>query len=67
MRRNRKTTVGKLLDERRVKFLDTDELYDENWEMYLPVCNTISADTKCYIGAPVGCSSDGEDVIPEAA
>lgn len=67
MRRNRKTTIGKLLDERRVKFLDTDELYDENWDAYIPPCDTLSADTKCYIGTPVGCDANGDDVVPEAA
>jgi hypothetical protein len=67
MRRNRKTTIGKLLDERRIKFLDTDELYDENWDLYLPFCDTLTADTKCYIGVPVGCDENGEDVVPEAA
>ena len=67
MRRNRKTTVGKLLAERRKKFHDTDYLDDENWALYLPVCSTVSADTKCYIGVPVDCDAEGEDVIPEAA
>ena len=67
MRRNRKTTIGKLLDERRMKFLDTEELYDENWDAYIPPCDTLSADTKCYIGAPIGCDENGEDVVPEAA
>ena len=67
MRRNRKTTIGKLLDERRIKFLDTDELYDENWDLYLPFCDTLTADTKCYIGVPVGYDENGEDVVPEAA
>ena len=67
MRRNRKTTIGKLLDERRIKFLDTDELYDENWDLYIPFCDTLTADTKCYIGVPVRCDENGEDVVPEAA